>query len=416
MVKLATALTFGQGYVDWQERIDVARMREERAGRLRNVLRKNNIPACMLSRGDNVRYATGHSAPGWLAQLYYCLFFVEHDPIIFDHPGHYHQLKDQTPWIKPDHFRLARAWLGGIPGPETTYEEGLRFANEIKRELKDRGLLGEKLGVAGLDGTSIEVLNEVGIKTTNVWPLMLEARAVKTKDEINCFKMVAAIVDAAWYTVYETLKPGVRDKDVMAAAYKAVMEHGADNAGSPACFSGPNTFERGLEGTDRIIQPGEMVYVDMCAVTYLGYNTCTYRTFKVGSKPTEKEKDWYKRVLERQNAIIDAIKPGVTTAEVAEKFPPASTWGYPDELDVLTIEFGHGLGLIVYEMPVISRLWSLKHPQVFEVGNCMAIESREGEWRVGGARLEDMIVVTENGAEIVNRMPRDEIIVTHGMV
>lgn len=416
MVKLATSLMFGQGYVDWQERIDVARMRVERADRLRNVLRKNGIPACVLGRGDNVRYATGFRGPGFQGQLYYCLFFVEYDTIIFDHAGHYQQMKDQIPWIKPENFRIARAWLGGIPGPEATHEEALLFANEIKQELKNKGLLGEKLGVAGLDGPAVEALNEVGIKTINVWPLMLEARAVKTKDEINCYKMAAAIVDAAWYTVFEALKPGARDIDVIGAAGKALIEHGADNAGNPTCFSGPNTFERGIHGTDRIIQPGDMVYLDLFAVPFLGYQTCTYRTFKVGARPTEKEKDWYKRVLDRQNAVIDAIEPGATTADAAKKFLPASTWGYSDEVYVLSIEIGHGIGLTLYEMPVINRQWSLKHPQVFEVGNCMAIESREGEWRVGGARIEDMIVVTENGAEIVNRMPRDEIIVTHRIV
>ena len=416
MVKLATALTFGQGYVDWQERIDVSRMRTERAERLRNVLQKNDIPACVLSRGDNVRYATGHLAPGWLSQLFYCLFFVEHDPIIFTHPGLYQQLKDQIPWVKPENFRLAHVSLGGIPGPEATHEEALLFANEIKQELQGKGLPGEKLGVAGLDMPSVEALSEVGLKTVNIQPLILEARAVKTKDEINCLKMAAAIADVGFYAVYETLKPGVRDIDVMAAVDKAVYEHGAENAGPGGVFSGPNTFERGIAGSDRIILPNEMVYVDMVALTYLGYHTCTYRTYKVGSKPTDKEKDWYKRVLERQNAVIDAIKPGATTADAAKKFLPASTWGYPDELHVLTIEFAHGIGLILYEMPTITRQWSLKHPQVFEVGNCMAVESREGEWRVGGARLEDMIVVTENGAEIVNRFPRDEIIVTHAMV
>jgi Xaa-Pro aminopeptidase len=416
MVKLATALTFGQGYVDWQERIDMARMRNERAERLRKVLRKYGIAACVLSRGDNVRYATGYLGPGFLSQLYYCLFFVEHDAILFDHAGHYQQIKDQIPWVKPENFRIARAWLGGIPGSEATHEEALLFANEIKQDLKDRGLLGEKLGVAGLDAPSVEALNEVGLKTINVWPMMLEARAVKTKDEINCMKMVAAIIDAVWYTVYETLKPGVTDKHVMAAAYKSVMEHGGDNAGFPVCFSGPHTFERGPEGTDRIIQPGEMVYIDLTGVSFLGYQTCCYRTFKVGSKPTAKEKDWYKKVLDRQNAVIDEIKPGATTADAAKKFIPASTWGYPDEVYVLTIEIGHGIGLNLYEMPVVNRQWSLKYPQVFEVGNCMAVESREGEWRVGGARIEDMIVVTENGAEIINRMPRDEIIVTHAMV
>lgn len=416
MPRVSTGLTFGQGYVDWQERIDVARMRRERADRLRSALGRHHIAACLLSRGDNVRYAAGYLGPGFLSQLYYCLFFVEHEAILFDHAGHFQQVKDQVPWMKPENFRIARSWLGGIPGADATHEEALLFASEIREELRARGLVHERLGVAGLDGTAIAALNEVGIRTVDVWPVMLEARAVKTRDEIDCFKMAAAIVDASWYAVIDALKPGARDKDVMGAASKAVLEHGADDAGCPVVFSGPHTFERGPEGTDRIILPNEMVYIDMFGVKFLGYQTCTYRTFKLSSKPTDKQRDWYKRVLDRQNAIIDAIKPGVSTADVAEKFPPASSWGYPDEVYVLTIEIGHGIGLNLYEMPVINRQWSLKHPQGFEAGNCMAIESREGEWREGGARLEDMIVVTEHGAEIVNHMPRDEIIVTHRIV
>ena len=66
--------------------------------------------------------------------------------------------------------------------------------------------------------------------------------------------------------------------------------------------------------------------------------------------------------------------------------------------------------MFVYETPIINRLWSLQHPQAFEVGNTMAIESREGEPGIG-VRLEDMIVVTPDGAELLSRFPRDEIIV-----
>jgi len=417
MVKLAESLRFGTGYADWQERIDVDRMRKERAARLANALKKNNIAACLLSRGDNVRYATGYLGPGFLSQLYYCLFFAEHDAVLYDHAGHYHHVREQVPWMKPENFRIARAWLGGIPGAEATHEEALLFANEIKDELKHKGLQGERIGVAGLDGFALEALAEVGIDAVNISLLMLETRAVKTKDEINCLKMAAAIVDAAWYDVFQALRPGATDKTVMAAACKSLMEHGSEYPGMPVCFSGPHTFERGPETTDRIIQPGDMVYFDFTGGNnFMGYHTCTYRTFKVGTTPTAQEKDWYQQVLDRQNALIEAIKPGATTAEVAEKFAPASKWGYPDEIHVLTIEIGHGIGLNLYEMPVVNRQWSFKHPQVFEVGNCMAVESREGVHRVGGARIEDMIVVTENGAEIINRMLRDEIIVTHRMI
>ena len=138
--------------------------------------------------------------------------------------------------------------------------------------------------------------------------------------------------------------------------------------------------------------------------------SCTYRTLIAGRKANQKEKDMYKRLLERVNGVIDAVKPGATTADAAKHFPPAATWGYKNESEVLAAEIGHGIGLFIYGPPIINRQWSLKHPQVFEPGMTLAVESREGEFRAGGVRLENMIVVTQDGAEIIDHMPRDQII------
>jgi len=110
--------------------------------------------------------------------------------------------------------------------------------------------------------------------------------------------------------------------------------------------------------------------------------------------------------------VISEIKPGKTTADAAKHFPPASTWGYREEAEVLASEIGHGIGLGPgYDIPIINRQWSLAHPQVFEEGMTIAIEAREGETRVGGVRLEDMVVVTKDGAELIDHFPRDEILV-----
>ncbi len=416
MPKLASSPLFGIGVFDSHERINLERMRRERAEKLRQTMRKYGIPACLLARGDNVRYATGIRGAIYAPMLSYCLFFAEDDPVIWEHPGRYHQIEGQAPWIKPENWRYARCWYAEIPGPEATHNEAKLFASDIEQELQQRGLKDEKLGTTSIDAPASAALNELGIKTVNFWPMMQETRAVKTQDEINCFKIAGALVDATLWKVYEALRPGVRDRDISGVAVKAALEAGAEEATLIPVWSGPYTYPRGYNNTDRIIQPDDMVYIDVHYLTHLGYRTCCYRTFKVGSKPTEKEKDWYKRVLETQNAVIDAIKPGATTADVAKYFPPASEIGFPDDRYGASMDVVHGIGLSGYELPYACRYFSFNYPQVFEAGMTLAVECSRGEFRVGGCRLEDMVVVTEDGAEIVNRWPRDEIAVVKAIV
>jgi Xaa-Pro aminopeptidase len=408
MVKMASKLAFGTAAADWQEGINVARMRDERAERARKVMRKYGIPALLATRADNTRYLTGLRGAEFMPQLWYVLFFAEHDPVVFAHAGWYKQLPAVAPWIK--HWRVARAWLAGIGGPEVVQEEGKLFAAEILQELKERGLAGEKLGLLAMDGVAQQSLNAAGIKTVDFWPMMLEARATKTVDEINCLKTVASICEATWHRIWRELRPGMSDSELSRIAVDELIKAGSDEARPIYFMSGPLTFERGFDRSGRMIETGDLVYAAMCGIGYLGYRSCNYRTFVVGRKPNDKEKDWYKRVLDSLDGIIDAAKPGVSTAELAMHFPPASAWGYKDEVEVLTMEIGHGIGISLYEYPVINRQWSLKHPQILEAGMTFAVESREGREGEGGVRLENMVVVTENGAEVMDHFPRDEIL------
>lgn len=408
MSTMSSKLTFGAATADWQERINTARMREYRANRAKNIMRRLGIPALMEASLANIRYLTGltgYPQP----QVRYVLFFAEHEPVMFEHDGWFHQMPDQAPWIK--NWRIARSWLAGICGPEATAEEAKIFAAEIKQELQDRGLGGEPLAMGGFDGVAREALSKQGMRLTDARPIMQEAKTIKNTDEINCLKMVAAITDAVWFRIWESLKPGVKDTDLMRVASSAAFEFGAESAAPGGWRTGPLGFDRGFSATSRILQVGDLVYGSLCGNTYMGYRSCSYRTFIIGRKPNDKEKDWYKRLVERLNAVIGEIKPGKTTADAAKHFPPASSWGYKEEAEVLCSEIGHGIGLNTgeYDIPVINRQWSLAHPQVFEPGMTIAVESREGETRVGGVRLEDMLVVTEKGAELMDYFPRDEI-------
>ncbi|MGH7770612.1 MAG: M24 family metallopeptidase [Candidatus Binatia bacterium] len=409
MVTMAPKLTFGPTIADWQERINVERMNRERAEKARQTLRKHNVPALLAARPENTRYLTALRGPEFLPQLWYVLFFAEHDPVVFHHAGWITMYPSQAPWIK--HWRLARSWVNAGCGREAAVEESQLFADGIYRELAERKLEREPLGVVGFDGMAQQALAAKGIKTVDGWSLMLDATKTKTVDEINCLKMAYAAADAAWYRAWELLKPGAIDVEVSREALMAAYAAGAEEIPSGHFRSGPLSFDRAFERTGRILNYGDLTYASFCGIGYLGYKTCYYRTFSVGREPDQRAKDWYKTLVERLSQVIEVIKPGATTADAAKHFPPASKWGYKEEAELLTLEIGHGIGLHHYGYPIINRQWSLQHPQVFEVGMTIAVEGREGEPGVGGVRLEDGVVVTEKGAELLDHWPREEILV-----
>lgn len=416
MTEFRERMKFGPSVKDHYTTVDVPRMRQERADRLRSVLQGNDVPAMLISGANNVRYATGFSSFEMQRQSTYALVFAEHEPVIFAPAGSYQQMPDLVPWI--ENWRIARTWFGGVAGKSASQEEASKFASAVKAELDERGLTSEKLALADFDQQAWEALRAEDLQVVDGTYMLLEASAVKTRDEILCMQMTCAISTAGFQAARENLRPGITQNQVNSHVLAALKQHEPEATRSKV-LSGPVAFERAVTDMDRIIEYGDLAYVRTCATSYMGYTCCLYRSYKVGSQPTAEESDWYKEMKERVDLLIDTIKPGSTTADAAVHFPPASKWGYEDEAEVLTVEFGHGIGLtrlmgasyINYNWPVINRQWSLDHPQVFEPGMVIAVESLEGERRRGGVRIENMVVVTESGAERLDTYKDDEIIV-----
>jgi len=404
MSKFAVRLFGGPDAVDWSERINMARMREERRAKAQASLKKNGIAACLLMRPENMRYVTSTRAVNFIDQLRYTVAFAEHDPIVYElPPGH---LFGTCPWVKPENLKLAILWADEACGPDATRERAKKFAQSVKQDLKEKGLEKEKLGIDKLDEPGQRALREAGIETVDVMPAMLEARAVKTEDEINCLMMAVAISEVGWYALYEALKPGILARELIAVANKAMYSAGAEDVW-------------GVLGGSRstgIIQVGDMVTVDFCRITYLGYNTCYYRNIIVGRKPNQKEMDMHKRSYERVRNVIEAIKPGATTADAAKHWLPAKERGYPTEEYTWCEDLAHGLGLWLYEYPIINRLWSFDYPMTLEKGMTMAVEAMEFDPEVGRTKLEEMIVIGDKGAEIMTKMPIEDMMIASPII
>jgi Xaa-Pro aminopeptidase len=120
----------------------------------------------------------------------------------------------------------------------------------------------------------------------------------------------------------------------------------------------------------------------------------------------------YKKCRAILDRAISMIRPGVTTAEVVETFPKAEEFGFPDEEAAFALQYGHGVGLSIWEKPVFSRLVSLDHPEVIEENMVFALEmfwpASDG-W--SAARIEEQLIVTKDGCEVITRFPAEELLV-----
>lgn len=406
MIEMAPKLTFGVSGSDWSEGINFSRMRQERLAKARAAMHRHGIAACVLTRPENIRYATATRGLDFIDQSRYALISAAHDPVLYESHG---TVAGIHPWIKPENIRQSFHWANQACGPAATWDSAKKFAASIKRELKTQGLESEKIGIDSVDEPGRLALAEAGIETVNAMPVMLEARAVKTEDEINCLKMAVAITEVGWCALYDALKPGVRDRDLVAVATDAMYRAGIEDVWMVVLSSGGPS-----QVTDKIVRVGDVLTVDFVRCNYMGYNTCWYRNVVVGKKPTDKQKDKYKRMNERLYKVLDAIKPGVTTAEVARIWEPAEAKGFTSEEAAWCDDMGHGLGLWLYEYPLTNRLWSLDHPQTYEKGMTMAVEALDPvDPQIGRVKVEEMIVVTDNGVEILNTIPSGDLIFAH---
>lgn len=399
---------YGAGATDYQVGIDFDRMRRERLARAQAALRRHEIPAAILTRGENVRYSTSLRGLEIVPQLNYALVFAEHDPVMYELGDQLGQQRTYAPWIRPENLKHSYSWLNSIGGREAAQAEARLFAKSIVDDLRDRDVDFDVIGFDALDEAGRAALTEAGVgRLVSAMPAMLEARTLKTPDEVACLRTAIAISNNGFASL-ASFRPGLRERDAAAAAYDAMLRAGAETVAG-GFRTGFNTFDvYHYNYTDRIVDPGDLALMLVCGTTYAGYKVCIYRSFIVGRRANAKEQSWYSECRNRVYSIIEEIRPGASTADAAKHFLPASTWGYEADQPLLVAEVGHGIGM-TYEPPVVSRLWSFEHPQEFQPGMVIAVECREGEPGYGGVRLEEMVLVTEDGNELLTTWPSEEV-------
>jgi len=406
---------FGTASTDWKEGINWANVREWRLTRAREAMHRHGLGAMLLMFDENMRYVSSTYTPGWnrlKPGLRYVVLVEGKEPIVYEQGDIGQHLKVHNPWIPEENIRYSYSWIKGAAGPASE-NQVRKFTRSLLNDLEDAGVKDQPLGVDFIDINMIRAFEEAGITWTDGMTPMMEARAIKSPDELKAVRMVGSICDTIHYKMSNFIKPGMTENEVAAFGFEQLYQiPGMEDVEDVIVSSGPNAWPNWRNFSDRIIRPGELVIVDLAALTWNGFKSCVYRTYCVGGKPTDEHQQYYDLAHKWLWDAIDVVKPGATTRDIASLWPSAKeVWGYEEEDQAAANFWGHGLGLAQYDQPVISRIWSLDYPQEIKEGMVFALETQHGKVHEFGVRLEEMLIVNENGAEPVSTFKSHEIVV-----
>lgn len=403
-------MTLGTMATDVEQRIDFDALRRYRLGRAREQLDKHGYGSFLCLDTDNIRYITGTNLAEWTRGKWvrWCLLPRGGEPVLWEKSSAAAVKRELCPWLKPENIRTSIEWKHGANPHQVTLDQIAKVVREIKEVLEENGVAGEPVAIDDADLFLLEGLAGAGLEVTNGLEALFDARLIKSAEELKIIELSASLVDGVYAQLAHFIRPGVRENEVVAKISEWLIAHGAERITGINCVSGPRSNPHPHDYSDRMIRPGDLVFIDIMS-HYLGYATCYYRTFAV-TQASQRQKDIYARANEWLEASIDRVRPGATTADIASAWPSATDLGYQSERDALGLAVGHGIGISHHEKPWITRNWSLEHPVPIEAGMHFALETFCGEGE-DGARIESQVIVTEEGHRVITKWPSDRLLV-----
>ncbi|MFI6577928.1 M24 family metallopeptidase [Nocardiopsis sp. NPDC050513] len=402
----------GHMAVDYEQRVDFDRLRAHRWGRARAALESSGCGAFLLFDFYNIRYTTQTWIGGALGDKMtrYALLTRDGGPRLWDFGSAARHHRLHSPWLDPEDCHAGMLGLRGAIAPTAgLMEDAVR---QIRGLLEEAGAADAPVGVDIVEPPFLFEMHRQGLHVVDAQQFMLDAREIKSPDEITLLTQAAAMVDGVYHDVVEALRPGVRENEIVALVNKRLYEMGSDQVEAVNAVSGERCNPHPHNFSDRLIRPGDQAFFDIIH-SYNGYRTCYYRTFGVGSA-TRSQRDAYRRARAWMDASIAMVKPGVGTDQVAGVWPAAADFGFENEMAAFGLQFGHGLGLGLHERPVISRLNSPREPVELRAGMVFALETYcPADDGFSAARIEEEVVVTEDGCRVLTLFPAQDLVVAN---
>jgi Xaa-Pro dipeptidase len=401
-------MTLGTMATDCEIRIDYEKLRRERLSRANDQLKKDGLGALLCFDADAIRYITSTKLGDWtnnkLARA--CLLAADKQPILYEIGSAIKAKEARCPWMKDRILPFVGSMRGTFP-KAVVLANAQKFAGMVASLLKEYGVQKEPLGVDFIEIPVIEALQKEGIRVVDGQQTFLNAQLIKTPEEIELIEMSVCIVEAAFWQVVYNAHPGMKESEISGLMRNTMYSLGSEEIQNINVITGNRAHPHPHDFSDRMLRPGDMIYIDVVNV-FNGYKTCYYQTFVCG-KPSQKQLDVYKQCRDWLWAGIDKVKAGVTTADIASVWPAAGEIGYENESQAFALQLGHGVGISHWAKPVISRLFSLEHPEEIKENMVLALETYAGSGN-DGARIEEMMAVTKDGYRLLTKFPSEQLI------
>jgi Xaa-Pro aminopeptidase len=364
-------------------------------------MRQHEIEACLFFNPANVRYATGTSVMGVYSLATCCrcaLVAASGAPVLFEHPNSMHVSRKILAGVRP---MLAWDFCG-------TQAAGLaaRWAREIRAALSELGVKSNRLAVDRLDAPGFLALQSEGIQIVDSGPLTIEAREIKTPEEIEVLRVNGRIAYAMLADFEAAIRPGVREYELLAVLAHTLIKHQGEYLITRCCAAGRNTNPWTLEAGDRAVAAGDLVFVDTDAIGVEGYFADVSRTFLCGDRPSPEQKEAYRVAHDCVAGMVELVRPGITFEEFARKAPPLPEKYKAQQYEVMVHQAGledEGPSVLYPDDPNTPM-----PERELREGMVLCLECYTGE--VGGScgvKLEDQVVVTRGGPENLCPYPYD---------
>jgi Xaa-Pro dipeptidase len=381
--------------------VSLAQLRSERLERLQHTMRAGGMAVCVFFHPANIRYATGASmmdvfCAGTSAR--YCVVPATGDPILFE----WEMGVPYSSKIVRD-VRVAVWWQ--FVGSRRV-DKADRMAAEIRDVLRELGLAAEQVGVDRLDVGAFLALQRAGLRVVDAAPVTDVAREVKTPEEVKVMKFNGTVGAEMMAEFEASIVDGISEYELFARLSDSLLQRRGEVVFARLIASGQNTNPWGSEAHDKLVRNGDLVAVDTDSVGCEGYLIDFSRTFLCGEGPPSSEAaEAYRVAHESLLSMRAAIRPGLSFREYAASVPSVPEKYLPLRYDLMV----HGAGL-EDEGPIIYYDGQAANPEdeYLQENMALCLECYVGE--VGGScgvKLEDQLLVTRNGSELLSSYPYD---------